>query len=62
MTPEKLADAIAKANEFVKRVQSMQAQQAKGLWHTSRNRASAAVRRSSMELTHSLADLRKPMN
>ena len=61
MTPEKLADAIAKANEFVKRAKSLQALQAEDQRVTSRNRASAAVRRSSMELTHSLADLRKPM-
>lgn len=62
MTPEKLADAITKANEFVKRAKSLRALQAEDQWVTSRNRASAAVRRSSMELTHSLADLRKPTN
>ena len=62
MTDEKLNNAVFEANRFLKRVKDLKDAQKKNLsneWTCTTPIESGSVRRSSLDLTRSLADLRK---
>ncbi len=61
MTEEKLKAAEAEAKRFLAAMKSLKARRTKGdLYDFQGCRESGAVRRASLDLTRSLADLRRP--
>jgi len=59
MTVEKLATAIDEANRFIERAVAAKNSVDDGNWHDFDYTKTAAAKRSSMDLTRALAELRK---
>lgn len=59
MTPRNFNKAVEEARRFLAAAETLKEQLEGAQWFFVRGKASAAVRRASMDLTRSLADLRR---